>query len=470
MKQRSLLLRLVIIQMVVLQLIWVASSYIAYRSHLSSETGIFSRQQSVVAKGIAAVAQDLAAAQPKLVAENVRRLEQTYRDTIEEGVVVDRGEKIGFKPVFEVWRADGVLLYRTEGMQPFEIRAENHTFTDKRYQGSTWRFYTVHSDSGLVEVILGESLQVRRALFTPPLKSFLINLLVQFGVFLLISWLALRVGLRPLRSMTRELAGRSRLDLRPFARGGEYRETQPLVTALNEMMRRIAAMLQHEKAFLADAAHELRTPITAVRTQLHVLLNARDEAERNEVAQEIEVGLDRASSLTHQLITMARVESEAYSLHLAELDLAELVQECVAKAAPAAMKLKLELAYAGPATLNAVADAAALQSVLNNLLENAIKYASPGGEIEVLLQAGLHTHHLLVRDDGPGVPSESIPRLFERFYRVPGVRQCGSGLGLAIVKNLVERHGGTIVVTEGLHGKGIGFTINLPQKKLLAPA
>ncbi|MBK9617005.1 MAG: sensor histidine kinase N-terminal domain-containing protein [Uliginosibacterium sp.] len=462
MKRRSILLRLVIIQMLILQLIWLASSYLSYRSALTTETGSFDRQQSIVAKGIVAVAEDLAAAQPNLVAASMRRMEHTYRDAFEQSVSAERGEKVGFSPVFEVWHKSGSLLYRTDGAAPFEVPPEQHGFTERTFQGEPWHFYTVQSHTGLVTVTLGESLGVRRALFKPPLKSLLINLLVQFGVFLLISWLALRIGLRPLRDIARELTSRSRLDLRPVAQGENYRETRPLVMALNDMMRRVAAMLQHEKAFLADAAHELRTPITTVRTQLHVLLNARDETERTEVAHEIEAGLDRASSLTHQLITMARVESDAYSLHPTALDLAELVQDCIALAAPAAVKRRLELAYTGPGSAPAVADAAALQSVLNNLLENAIKYNTAGGQIEVSLQTHASKHQLVVRDDGPGVPDTCRARLFERFYRVPGVQQAGSGLGLAIVKNLVVRHGGSIEVIEGLSGRGIGFAISLP--------
>lgn len=462
MKRRSILLRLVIIQMLILQLIWLASSYLSYRSALTLETGSFDRQQSIVAKGIVAVAEDLVTAQASLVAAGMRRLEQTYREAFEQSITAERGEKIGFKPVFEVWHQDGSLLYRTSGMEPFGIPPGQQGFTEKMLQGEPWHFYTVASHSGRVSLTLGESLGVRRALFLPPLKSLLINLLVQFGVFLLISWLALRVGLRPLRRVVRELANRSRFDLSPVATGEDYRETRPLVTALNDMMHRVATLLSHEKAFLADAAHELRTPITTVRTQLHVLLNARDEAERSEVAAEIEAGLDRAASLTHQLITMARVESDAYALHPAALDLAELVQDGIAQAAPSAVKRRLELAYNGPANLPAVADAAALRSVLNNLLENAIKYSTPGGQVEVSLQTVSGAHQFTVRDDGPGIPEACHARLFERFYRVPGVQQAGSGLGLAIVKNLVVRHGGSIEIIDGLSGRGIGFSVTLP--------
>jgi len=463
MKRRSILLRLVVIQMLILQVVWAISGYVSYRSALTTETGSFDRQQAMVAKGLAGIAENLAAEHSALLVQSIQRMEQTYREAFEQSAAEQRGQRIGFRPVIEVWHKDGTLLYRSAGATPFELDIPSNTFIDKIYQNESWHFYSILSDSGLVTVIMGESLEVRKSLFRPPLAQFLTHLLIAFGIFLFISWLALRVGLRPLRQMARELRSRSRLDLRPFAYGEKYFETRPLVAALNDLMRRVATLLQHEKAFLADAAHELRTPITAVRTQLHVLLHARDDAERAEVAQEIEAGLDRASSLTHQLITMARVDSEAYELQLARVDLAELAQDCIANLAPLAMRKKIDISYFGPTHMCMVGDAGALQSILNNLLENAIKYVPPQGQIEVQLQGGLHTNRLVVRDDGPGIPPESAPRLFERFYRVPNNTSGGSGLGLAIVKKLVERHDGSIFVVDGLNGRGVGFEVMLPS-------
>ena len=289
-------------------------------------------------------------------------------------------------------------------------------------------------------------------------------LLVGVPLLLLPVWLAVHSGLRPLRRLSRELAGRSPSDLRPLAVPAEYRELAPVVVELNATLARLQGLLDRERAFLADAAHELRTPLAVVSAQCDTLIQSRSPEDRDAAASRLRQGLARAHRLVGQLLALARLEA-GQPADPAPIDVADVARDTLASHAPAARTTGIELAYVGPDSHVLSCAPGALESVLDNLVGNAVRYGRPGGRVEVVLSAESSGLHLAVRDDGPGIAPADRSRVFERFHRGAGVSASGSGLGLAIVASAARRLGARLDLGDGLGGQGIsiGLRWRAPQ-------
>jgi len=283
-------------------------------------------------------------------------------------------------------------------------------------------------------------------------------LLVGVPLLLLPVWLAVHTGLRPLRRLSREIADRSPSDLRPLAVPAEYRELAPVVTELNATLARLQGLLDRERAFLADAAHELRTPLAVVSVQCDTLIQSRAPEDRDAAASCLRQGLARANRLVGQLLALARLEA-GRPVAPAPVDVADVVRDTLAALAPAADVSGIELAYAGPDHHVLSCAPEALESVLDNLVGNAVRYGQPGGRVEVALSCDPAGLHLAVRDDGPGIAPTERARVFERFHRGEGARASGSGLGLAIVASAARRLGARIEVGDGLGGRGVSIAL-----------
>lgn len=290
---------------------------------------------------------------------------------------------------------------------------------------------------------------------------------MQLGVFLwhgLWIWLSVRWGLMPLRQLAQRIAQRRAGDLTPLQVDRSYAETAPVVQALNALLQRESQRLDTERNFLADAAHELRTPLAAVSAQAHLLLQEPDPEARRDAATALRQGIERVSHLLVQLLTMARAEARDRTAHPESqlLDLAELLRERAALLAPLARSRRIELSLQAPEQLAWQGERAALHSVIDNLLDNAIRYTPPGGCVEASLQSRAHGELCLsVADDGPGIAPAERELVFERFYRVAGSSETGTGLGLAIARRMAESLGGRIEIGPGLQGRGASFSLLL---------
>lgn len=276
--------------------------------------------------------------------------------------------------------------------------------------------------------------------------------------------LALWTGLAPLRRLTRALAARDPQDLSPLGVQPPHRELRPLAEAFERLLAQLRRKLERERRFVQEAAHELRTPLAAVTTQAHVLARAEAPEARERAEAAMVNMLQRASHLSQQLLDLAVLDDEAAAPVRAQaVDLVPLLEQALASASEPAAARGLELSLEAPEALPAVLPLAAWQSVLHNLLDNALRYVPAGGRIEVALRrldAGLE---LRVADDGPGLPPEWRERAFDRFWRAPGQAVSGSGLGLAIVQQAARRLGGRIHIEDGLSGRGIAFVLALPK-------
>lgn len=286
-------------------------------------------------------------------------------------------------------------------------------------------------------------------------------LLLAVPIVLLAVWWSVRRGLRPLEQFARALQQRGQGDLSPVAHPVRHRELVPLKDALDALLAQLRQKLERERAFVQDAAHEIRTPLAVVGTQAHVLAHADDAGERARSQELLNQAIARASHVAQQLLLLATLDAPAREAPR-HVDVAQAVRGLLAQLAPQAMARGMELSLDAPDHLWATVDEPALVSVVGNLVDNAIRYGRAGGSVVVVLaQAGTGLQ-LQVRDDGPGIAPAERPHVFERFYRAPGQQQAGSGLGLAIVRQAALRAGGTVGFCEGLGGQGVGFALTLP--------
>jgi signal transduction histidine kinase len=237
-----------------------------------------------------------------------------------------------------------------------------------------------------------------------------------------------------------------------------------LVGSLNDLLARLNRALEVQRQFVADAAHELRSPLTAVQLQLQLLKRADSAEERALALERLERGVQRSTRLVQQLMTLARQDPQEPEQADAPVDLDRLVREVAADLEPLAQRNGLTLMLDSRAPLEIRGDQESLRVMLGNLIDNAVRYTPRGGTVTVRARAEGSDALLEVEDSGPGIPADQRDRVFDRFYRVPrqDASEEGSGLGLAIVKRVVDRHRGRISLDTGEAGSGLRVTIGLP--------
>jgi two-component system sensor histidine kinase QseC len=293
-------------------------------------------------------------------------------------------------------------------------------------------------------------------LFTPSAAQYLLSPLAYSLPFLLIpAWLIVKVGLRPLRAVADAVEQRDAADLMPLP-ASAYRELTPLVEAINRLMARLSERLAREKEFLADAAHELKTPLSVVQLNAHLLEHAPDGERRSAAASGLREGIRRATHTVHQLLAFERARGDATGPAPAPLDLAGLVRDRIALAAPLAMPRGVEIALEAPGECVLPLHRESVAALVDNIIGNALKYSPDEGAVLVRL-AGTR---LAVSDQGPGIAPALREKVFERFYRVPGQEQLGSGLGLSIAERAAARNGARIVLDDGPCGTGLTVTVD----------
>lgn len=314
------------------------------------------------------------------------------------------------------------------------------------------------------------SVTVAEAKFSP--GWLLLKISGDMGIYLLVSFLlvlgAIRLavarGLRPLHRLSDRIAVRGADDLQPLGVNPEYAELAPVTAAIDRLLAQLRSKMETERGFVQDAAHELRTPLAVISAQVHVLARSAGGEQRAIAERDMDRAIERASRLIQQLLALAQVDSAPACAAIA-IDVAHFVRQELALLAPLAMARGVELALEAPDVLKHALEVPAFQSIVQNLLGNAIQYAGEGGQILVALATHAGGLLLSVADDGPGIAPGEQAQIFERFRRGGGQEAPGSGLGLAIVKQAAARLGATVRLAPGLGGKGCAFVIDLPDHR-----
>jgi two-component system sensor histidine kinase TctE len=318
-----------------------------------------------------------------------------------------------------------------------------------------------------VLVQVAETLNKRNRLARDILASVVIPQLLLIVMATLAVYVGVSRGLAPLSRLERAVSHRSHLDLSPVEVRDVPGEVRPLVDEVNELMTRLGKTLDFQNRFIADAAHQLKTPVAGLKTQIELALREPDpERARHSLAQ-LYVSADRLSRLVRQLLTLARNEPGAMDgLQLKALDLNAFALEISMEWAPQAIKNGIDLGFEGSEAVIINAEPDRLRELINNLIDNAVRYSRQGGRVTVAVSRAEDGHGLLsISDDGPSIPPEERTRIFERIHRLLGGHTEGSGLGLAIVSEIASLHGARITLEEDLDGIGNTFSVIFPPRK-----
>jgi two-component system OmpR family sensor kinase len=363
--------------------------------------------------------------------------------------------------VVQIWDRNGVQLFLS---QPHRVLPQNAQlgFTTVATENGPWRVFSTLAAGQVVQI--AQPMSARRELAASMALRTIVPLLAVLPFLAILIGFTIARGLKPLERVAAAVARRSPALLEPLPETNLPREVQPLVGALNNLLSRLAHTLDAQRAFVADAAHELRTPLTAVHLQAQLAERATTDSERAAALTELKGGLDRATRLVEQLMTLAREEPGVAEARNAIVDLAALAREVVADLAPLAGAKSIDLGLSSSVSRKLSADQDALRTLISNLVDNAIRYTPSGGRVDVALVEEAFDTALSVRDSGPGIAVADRERVFDRFYRGSGsgaVR--GSGLGLAIVKRIADRHRASVELGAGIDGRGLGVTVRFPQ-------
>jgi len=391
-----------------------------------------------------------------IMARQIQQIDETYSK--------DENLKPGeYKAYYQILNRDGAMIFRTSAspLRPFTDKGPG--FYVVKMQNYSWRV-TVQ-DVGSYRVLVAESLWLRRSAFWRSQKGLLLGFSVIYLFMALGTWPVVRRILRPLRDLARNMETRPAGDLSPIRPPVDIREVRPLVQALNGMMERLGSLLESQRRFTADAAHELRTPLAVVGTQVHALTHCDDDVERQLLAEDLQRGLERATGVVRQLLTVARMDGAEPRLQLRKLNLEALAKDRVSLVLGLALGKKQDLGLEVAEGLEWVVDAAVLGTAIDNLLENAIRYCPEGSTITLRIQRQDTGLLLEVEDDGPGIHEHFRPHAFKRFSRAPGNPSPGTGLGLSIVQRAAELHRGKVGMRVPPSGKGLIVYIQLEALK-----
>jgi two-component system sensor histidine kinase TctE len=325
--------------------------------------------------------------------------------------------------------------------------------------------YDPDNETMLAQVIVGETLVRRQLLAEEILTAVALSHLVLIGMVCISVYLGVGHGLLPFGRLRAQIEARSHRDLTPLDEPRTPREIRPLVHAINELMQRLQRAIVSQQRFIADAAHQLRTPLAGLRTHAELALREKDLAGMRERVQALMHATDRSARLAHQLLALALAEPEASAAApMNAIDLAAVARDVTSEWVPRALERHLDLGLAADADGILVrGNALLLRELLVNLVDNAIRYTQPGGRITVGVQYDAAAVTLSVEDDGPGIAPGDRERVFERFQRLAENRTEGCGLGLAIVREIAQAHAAAVRIDDGAAGKGTRVSIRFAR-------
>jgi two-component system sensor histidine kinase QseC len=365
---------------------------------------------------------------------------------------------------FQVWERGRTLRVHSANAPDQRLSAQAEGFSDVEIDGRRWRVFSTWADRRRVLIQVGEERAGRERLAAAIAANFLMPMVLALPVLGVLVWLAVRWGTRPLATLRAQVLQRDPDNLAPVDVADPPAEVAPLVASLNRLLERVRASIESERRFTADAAHELRTPVAAVRAHAEVARAATDETERRAALDSIIAGCGRAAHAIDQLLTLARLDPADAGGRHEPCDLRAVTREVLADLAPTAVARGVEVALT-PGTAATVPGNRGLLGVLvRNIVDNAVRYSAPGDAVDVDVVPDAAGVRLVVTDQGPGVPAADRPALGRRFSRLPGSRETGTGLGLSIVKRIAELHRATVEFRDGAGGRGLTVVVAFPAR------
>ena len=440
----SLKLRLTLLFLLLSLGAWLAASVVAWQQTTHKLDKLFDTQQMLFAKRLMTMDLDELNA-PVRMSDVPKKAKHGHLD--DDALA------------FAIYASDGkMLLNDGENGRDIPYHYRRDGFTDGRLKddNDAWRFLWLTAPNGKYRIVVGQEWEYRQEMALDIVTSQLTPWLVALPLMLLLLIVLLARELRPLKNLALTLRRRSPDATDRLATDGLPTEVRPLLDALNHLFARTQEMMTRERRFTSDAAHELRSPLTALKVQTEVAQLSLDDPEAQAKAlNQLHAGIDRASRLVDQLLTLSRLDSLENLDDVQTIAMADLLQSAVMDSYHSAQQAGIELRFNIHATQVARSGQPLLLSLLvRNLLDNAVRYSPRGSVVDVTLDAQSFT----VRDNGPGISPDALARIGERFYRPPGQEQTGSGLGLSIVKRIATLHGMRVTLANAREG---GFEVTV---------
>ena len=361
--------------------------------------------------------------------------------------------------VVQIWDVFGARTYLSRPGLPM-INQTVLGYADLSLRGEAWRAYGLQTADGVIQI--AQPVRVREGLARAAAERVVIPLILLLPIMIgAVAWIVSR-GLLPLRFVTTEVQRRDVRSLAPLNTRNLPLEIEPLVSELNRLLDRLQRAFSVQRAFISDAAHELRSPLTALRLQLQLLDRAPDEAARAEARSRLGAAVERAIHLVEQLLALARSEPQDASPGFETVDLSAAAAEGISDAHELALSRHIDLGLDATPNLEIHGDREALRVLVRNLVDNAVRYTPPHGSVQVRCCPTPDEAVLEVTDTGPGIAPADRERVFDRFYRHAAAQESGTGLGLAIVKAIAERHGARVSLSEA-PGGGLRATLSFPR-------
>ncbi len=366
--------------------------------------------------------------------------------------------KYAQKVAFQIWGQGQTQLLHSADAPSTRLSDVDEGFSDSNLNGHVWRVYSVWDAQHEYLVQVGEAADAREHLADEILKKLVQPLLVSFPLLGLLIWFAVGTALKPIDRIGADLARRDPTYLAPIA-GESPAEIAAMVQRLNSLLERVRSSLEGERRFTSDAAHELRTPLAALKTQLQVAQAATDDTARKRATDHALAACDRATRLVEQMLTLARLEHDAWRTQRETVDLHQLAAQALADAAPVAAEKQIRLSLEGEAGLNIKGHAGLLSVLIRNLVDNAMRYSPLQTEVNVRVIRSAAGVMLEVEDQGPGIPAAERDHVMHRFHRMEGETAPGSGLGLSIVARIAQLHQAELVLSDGAEGRGLKVSV-----------
>ncbi|WP_133128181.1 ATP-binding protein [Legionella nagasakiensis] len=365
---------------------------------------------------------------------------------------------------FQVWTDGGKLLLHSSSAPKLPLTEDTDGFSDKLLDKQKWRVFTTYNDKAGIRTVLGERYDTRNELGQRIAQDDLYIMLLTFPLSGLLIWIIIGRGLDSLDRVAQEVANRAPNHLEPVNIKEVPEEIKPVIDELNKLFYRLKQGFEREKRFAADAAHELRTPLAALKAQAQVALNTNNMDEKNVALQKLIASVNRSTHIVQQLLIMSKLVPEAETINdLDEVNMAKIARDVLAMLAPTAVEKQIELEFEhDEQTPNFTGNPTAISILIRNLVDNAIRYSKERSQVIVRVYQEQNEAILEVRDNGPGIPAELQSRVFERFFRVLGNKSPGSGLGLAIVQQICALHNGRVTLESPKEGTGLIVKVYFP--------
>ena len=365
--------------------------------------------------------------------------------------------------MFQVWEDGQVLRLHSQNAPNTPLAPVRNGFGDATIGGSRWRVFSTRVPGGRILVQVGEQLHERDELATAVARNFVVPLAITLPLLGAAIWAAVGRATRSLTHVNQQVATRAADNLKPIDAADAPSEIGALVTNLNDLFGRVHGLIERERQFTADAAHELRTPLAGIRAQAQVARGATDDAERSRALEGMMAGCDRATHAVEQMLTLARLAPDAVSFHPTPVELGAVVKATISDLAPAALAKQMDIELTQDQRVFVSGDAGLLGILFRNVIDNAIRYSPPGTKVDAQIVVAGSEARIRVSDAGPGIQADQHANIGRRFYRAPGAQAPGSGLGLSIVQRILDLHRGTIHLDTPTPGVGLQVTVSLPR-------